>query len=100
MNEVEKGKCTKAVVLDLAKAFDKVPHSLLLRKMEACGFSMAILLWIQQFLKGDRVLIQGSPSGYQRVTSGVPQGSVLGSALFLIIYIIYKRYIRGIFITN
>ena len=54
MNEVDKGKCTKAVVLDLAKAFDKVPHSLLLMKMEACGFSTAILLWIQQFLSERR----------------------------------------------
>ena len=50
MNEVDKGKCVKAVVLDLAKAFDKVPHSLLLRKMEAYGFSTAILSWILQFL--------------------------------------------------
>ena len=50
MNEVDKGKCVKAVVFDLAKAFDKVPHSLLLRKMEAYGFSMSTLSWVQQFL--------------------------------------------------
>ena len=54
MNEVDKGKCVKAMVLDLAEAFDKVPHRLLLRKMEAYGFSMATLSWIQQILTEKR----------------------------------------------
>ena len=74
------------MVLDFAKAFDKVPHISILRKMDAYGFATAILIWILQFLseRRQRVLVQGSASGYQRATSGVPQGSVLGPASFLV----------------
>lgn len=86
MQEVDLGGCVKAAVLDFSKAFDKVPHFLLLQKLEMYGFSRNILLWIMDFLSNrkQRVLLQGHVSDYQAVTSGVPQGSVLGPALFLV----------------
>ena len=83
---VDKGINVDVIFLDLAKAFDKVPHVRLMNKVRAHGIDGFIGNWIENWLKGrkQRVCIRGEGSTWLEVISGVPQGSVLGPILFLI----------------
>ena len=83
---VENGEQTDVIILDFSKAFDMVPHKLLLHKLNCYGIRGQLLKWLENFLtkRKMKVVVDGQSSKDADVLSGVPQGTVLGPILFLV----------------
>jgi len=84
-DSLDEGVGIHAIIIDFSNAFDLVPHYRLLTKLGASGVDSKVVAWVREFLVGrkQRVRVGGQLSKEVKVTSGVPQGSVLSPLLFL-----------------
>ena len=77
---IEKNKFTAGIFLDLSKAFDTVNHSIIITKLRHYGIRGIALEWFKNYLtnRNQVVKFKNTVSSKEKITCGVPQGSVLG----------------------
>ena len=83
---IDEGEIPFSIFIDLSKAFDTLDHTILLQKLRYYGITGTHLQWFKSYLSGRKQSVKYNDciSNQLDLTTGVPQGSVLGSLLFLI----------------
>ena len=80
---LDKNIFTGTVLTDLSKAFEYIPHNLLIAKLHACGMSFDTITFWNSYLKNRKeITINNIFSAFEKMWSGISQGSILGLFLF------------------
>ena len=85
-DNIDVGRVNRVIFLDLEKAFDTVDHKISLCKLDLYGIFGNLLKWFQSYLENrtQQCSVNGSLYDSRVLTSGVPQGTILGLLLFLL----------------
>ena len=99
---LDNNKTVGGILMDLSKAFDCVPHDLLLAKIAAYGIDDNLILYIHSYLLNRKqcVCINNILSEFNKVISGVPQGSVVGPILFNCFFNDFYYFIKNANVHN
>ena len=93
LDALDNDEISAVIMMDLSAAFDVVDHDILIDKLKLYGLDEATISWFSSYLssRSQQVFVEGALSTSLSLEAGVPQGSVLGPLLYILLKMIYQK---------